>query len=125
MTDFVKISDEFFDAYNSGDIDAVERALSPTLDFAHNNRGFATQNRAELIAVLRQFVESIMPDRNFATPSRVTALGNVVIREARWTGNPKQDIPGFGAAGEFLDLQLCSVLRFDDDGIIVEWKDYG
>lgn len=125
MTDFVAASDEFFQAYNDCDIDEVERRLAPDLDFAHHNRGFATRNRDELIAVLRQFVAGIMPDRKFSAPSRVTASGNVVIREARWSGTAKQDIPGFGKAGETLEFQLCSVLRFDDQGIIVEWKDHG
>jgi hypothetical protein len=28
-------------------------------------------------------------------------------------------------AGGTIDLELCSVLTFDDDGVLVEWKDYG
>ena len=125
MTDFAAASDEFFRAYNDCDIDEVERRLAPDLDFAHHNRGFATRDRGELIAVLRQFGATIMPDRKFSEPSRVTVSGNTVIREATWSGHAKEDIPGFGTTGEFIELQLCSVLRFDDDGIIVEWKDYG
>src|SRR5690606_9299666 len=124
MTDFAAASDEFFRAYNDCDIDEVERRLAPDLDFAHHNRGFATRARGELIAVLRQFVPTVMPDRKFSGPARGTGSGNTVMREATWSGDAREDIPGFGTTGEFSELQLCSVPRFDDDGITVEWKDY-
>jgi hypothetical protein len=35
------------------------------------------------------------------------------------------DLPGFAAAGGQIMLKFCSVLRFDAQGILVEWKDYG
>jgi hypothetical protein len=34
-------------------------------------------------------------------------------------------LPGFADAGGTIMLKFCTVLRFDDNGIIVEWKDYG
>lgn len=125
MSNYAEMADEFFQAYNDCDLDAVEKRLSPTLDFAHNNRGFATRSRDELMGVLRQFVDAIMPDRRFSAPSSVIVSGNTVVRLSLWSGKAQHDIPGFGKAGELIELNLCSVLRFDDSGTIVEWKDYG
>lgn len=52
-------------------------------------------------------------------------VGNTVIREGWYVGTPQVDLPGFGDAGEGFRLKFCSVMRFDDAGTLVEWKDYG
>ena len=49
----------------------------------------------------------------------------IVVREAWYAGTAAVDLPGFGAAGEAFRLKFCSVMRFDDRGILVEWKDHG
>jgi hypothetical protein len=125
MTDFVAVAGRLVDAYNAGDLDAVERGLSPTIDFAHYNRGFTTQSRDELLAVLRQFAHILIPDRKFSAPTRVTTSGSTVVRQSRWSGTAQADIPGLCKAGDAVDLHLCSVLTFDETGVVVEWKDYG
>ena len=65
------------------------------------------------------------PDRHFEAPERVTLAGNVVVREAWWTGTCAVDLPGFGTAGTRVRFKFCSILRFDDGGTLVEWKDFG
>ena len=51
--------------------------------------------------------------------------GNLVVREAWYAGTAAVDLPGFGTAGEAFRLRFCSVMRFDNDDILVEWKDHG
>ena len=47
------------------------------------------------------------------------------MREGYYTGTARVDVPGFAPAGGRVMLKFCSALRFDANGILVEWKDYG
>lgn len=113
------------DAYNRKDFDALEGMISPTLDFAHFNRNFALTSRDELLAVLREFAANYMVMRHFEAPERVTEVGDTVVLESWYVGRLAVDLPGFGAKGDDFRLKFCSVMRFDQQGILLEWKDYG
>ena len=125
MVDRRAISDALVGAYNRQDFDAMEALIAPDLDFAHFNRDFALTRREDLVKILRQFATDFIPDRKFEAPERVLESGDFIIREAWYTGTPAVDLPGFGATGEEFRLKFCSVMRFDDSGLLVEWKDYG
>lgn len=113
------------DLYNAKDFDALEQVIAPDLDFAHFNRDFAFRERSGLLGVLRHFAAELIPDRRFLPAERVTVAGNIVVREGFYTGTAAVDLPGFANAGGTIMLKFCSVLRFDDEGILLEWKDYG
>ena len=112
-------------SYNARDFDAMELMMAPDIDFAHFNRDFVMTSREALLGVLRDFAKNYFPDRHFEPPERVSVAGNVVVREAWYVGTPTVDLPGFGVAGETFRLKFCSVMRFDDAGKLVEWKDHG
>lgn len=123
--DFAAAAERFVAFYNAKDFDRLAAMTSPNLDFSHFNRDFAFNNRDGLLEVLRQFASTLTPDRKFLPAERVTVSGNVVVREAYWTATAQVDLPGFADAGGKIRLKFCSVMRFDDNGILVEWKDYG
>jgi hypothetical protein len=125
MTDYVVASDRLIAAYNAKDFKTIRSVVAPDLEMAHFNRNFAVTRADDLLPVLEAFASTYMPDRHFEKPERITACGNFVIREGYWGGKPAVDIPGFGKAGERVRLKLCSVMKFDSDGVLVEWKDYG
>lgn len=125
MPNFAAIADKLIEAYNAVDYDGMRAILAPDLDFAHHNRGYKFDNREDLLGVMPAFATRLAPDRRFLPPERVTASGNVVVHESIFTGNAKEDIPGWARAGEEFRLKICSVFRFDDSGRIVEWKDHG
>lgn len=125
MVDFVAVTDRLISAYNAKDFGAMAALISEDIDFAHFNRDFVLTSRDALIGVLQQFAEQCVPDRHFEAPVRVSAIGNTVVREAWYVGTAAIDLPGFGMAGEAFRLKFCSVMRFDDEGVLVEWKDYG
>ena len=125
MADFAAIADEFVADYNAKNFDAMAAVIAPDIDFTHFNRNFVIQTRDELIGVLSNFAEDCVPDRHFEPPLRVIVHGNIVIRESWYAGTAKIDLPGFGMAGEQFRLKFCSVLRFNDAGILVQWYDYG
>lgn len=125
MVDFAATSERLIDAYNAKDFDALSALIVPELDFAHFNRDFVLTSREALIEVLRGFATTYAPDRRFEPAERVTVAGNIVVREAWYAGTAAVDLPGFGAAGEAFRFKFCSVMRFNDNGQLVEWKDHG
>lgn len=125
MLDFAATSERLIDAYNAKDFDALSALIVPELDFAHFNRDFVLTSREALIEVLRGFATTYAPDRRFEPAERVTVAGNIVVREAWYAGTAAVDLPGFGAAGEAFRFKFCSVMRFNDNGQLVEWKDHG
>lgn len=125
MADPAAAAERLVQAYNAKDFEAMEAMIAPDLDFAHFNRDFKMSSRDELLDVLRSFAASYVPDRRFEAPERVITSGNYVVREAWYAGTAAVDLPGFGSAGEPFRLKFCSVMRFDDDDILVEWKDHG
>jgi ketosteroid isomerase-like protein len=125
MADPAAAAERLIQAYNRKDFDALEAMIAPDLDFAHYNRDFVLSSRGALLDVLRNFASAYIPDRHFEPVERVTTSGNIVVREGWYGGTPAVDLPGFGAAGERFRLKFCSVMRFDDNDILVEWKDHG
>jgi len=125
MVDVAGLSDRLIEAYNAKDFTALSAMIVPDLDFAHFNRDFVLTSREALIEVLKGFANTYAPDRHFERPERVSVVGNIVIREAWYAGTAAVDLPGFGAAGEAFRFKFCSVMRFNDDGLLVEWKDHG
>ena len=113
-------------AYNAKDFNTMESLIADSVDFAHFNRNYAITSREELVAILRRFAGEFLSARRFEEPERVTASGDVCVREGYWTATTKVDLAAFGAAaGDTVKLKFATVMRFDDDGILVEWKDYG
>jgi hypothetical protein len=125
MTDFAACADRIIQAYNDKDFDSLRAAVAPDLKMAHFNRGASFERADDLIDLMRAFADDLMPNRRFEPAEGVHVTGNVVVREGYWGGTAQQDLPGFAADGETLRLRLCSVMRFDDDGILVDWKDHG
>jgi hypothetical protein len=125
MPDLSAAASRIFDAYNAKDFSKLRSLISPSIDMAHFNRNYATNSLDDLLSTMELFASQLMRDRHFEPPERVHKIGNTVIREGYWGGTPDVDIPGFGKAGEKLRARLCSVMRFDDREILVEWKDYG
>lgn len=125
MTDAAAAAERLIQAYNAKDFDALESLIAPDLDFAHYNRDFVLSSRDALLDVLRRFAAEFIPDRRFEPVERVTVSGDIVVREGWYTGTPAVDLPGFGAAGERFRLKFCSIMRFNADGMLAEWKDHG
>jgi len=124
-TDFAAAAEKLVALYNRKEFAAMQLLIAPALDFAHFNRDFRFDNRAGLFEVLKHFADALVPDRCFLPAERVSVCGNVVVREGYYTGTAKVDLPGFASAGGKIHLKFCTVMRFDDAGILVEWKDYG
>lgn len=125
MADAAAAAERLIQLYNAKDFEGMAEMIAPDLDFAHFNRDFRLAGRDALLDVLRQFASQYVPDRRFEPVERVTVAGDIVVREAWYAGTAAVDLPGFGAAGEAFRLKFCSVMRFDDQGILVEWKDHG
>jgi len=124
-TDFAACAEKLVALYNAKQFAEMEPLVSPSLDFAHFNRDFRFETRAGLFDVLKHFAAALVPDRRFLPPERVSVCGNLVVREGYYTGTAQVDLPGFASAGSTIHLKFCTVMRFDETGMLVEWKDYG
>jgi hypothetical protein len=125
MADNLARAEAMIAAYNAQDFAAMEGQIAAQVDFAHFNRNFALASRGELIGVLRQFASDFFTERHFEPAERMIVSGDTVVRIGWYVGTCAVDLEGFGKAGEAFRLKFCSVLRFDDAGVIVEWKDFG
>jgi ketosteroid isomerase-like protein len=125
MADNLASAEAMIAAYNAQDFAAMKRQIAPDVDFAHFNRNFVLTSRDELLGVLRQFASDFFVERRFEPAERVIASGDSVVRIGWYAGTCAVDLEGFGKAGETFRFKFCSVLRFDDQGVIVEWKDFG
>ena len=125
MADNLANAQAMIAAYNAQDFTAMEAMIAPDVDFAHFNRDFVLTSRDALLDVLRQFARDCFVERRFEPADRMFGSGDMVAREGWYAGTCAIDLPGFGKAGESFRLKFCTVLRFDDNGIIVEWKDHG
>lgn len=125
MSGPAELSNRLMDAYNSQDFETMASMMAPDIDFNHFNRDFPMNDRDALIDTLRTFVAQYFVERRFEEPEKLLVDGNTAVRVAWYSGIAKVDLPGFGDAGESFRLKLCSILRFNDAGILVEWKDFG
>jgi hypothetical protein len=125
MTDYAACAERIIEAYNDKDFDALRAAIAPDIRMAHFNRGASFERADDLVAVMRVFADSLMPDRKFERAEGLHRCGNVVVREGYWGGTAMDDIAGFGSRGERIRVRLCSVMTFSDDGILIDWKDHG
>jgi len=125
MASPAELSEQLVTAYNNQDFGAMAAMMAPDIDFNHFNRDFAMNDRDQLIDTLRTFAAQYFTERHFEAAEKVLTDGDTAVRVAWYTGVPKVDLPGFGDAGERFRLKLCSVMRFNDAGVLVEWKDFG
>lgn len=125
MPDYAVYANRVIDAYNAKDFERLGAIMAADLDFSHVTRDFAFDNSSDLIALLEHFAANLVPDRRFLPPERVTVCGDIVVREGFWTGTAQTDLPGFAEKGGTIMLKFCSIMRFRDDGTLVEWSDYG
>jgi hypothetical protein len=125
MADNLARAEAMITAYNAQDFVAMESQIAADVDFAHFNRNFVLTSRDELIGVLRQFASNCIPDRHFEPAERIFAVDDTVVRIGWYVGTCAIDLDGFGKAGQAFRLKFCSVLRFNDAGIIIAWQDFG
>ncbi len=125
VADNMACAEAMIAAYNAQNFALMETQIAPDVDFSHFNRNFILTSRDELLGVLRQFASDCIPDRHFEPAERMIVSGDTVVRIGWYVGTCAIDLDGFGKAGEAFRLKFCSVLRFNDAGIIIEWKDFG
>ncbi|MEU7810871.1 nuclear transport factor 2 family protein [Pseudonocardia sp. NPDC049154] len=123
--DVTELAEAYIAAYNSGDLDRIGAALADDVEITHHNRGAHAKGKAAAMEVFTG-AGQVMPDKHFEgrINLQVTGPDSVVVRHV-FVANPKVDIPGFGPAGEEIRLDLATFLRFNADGLLVEYNDFG
>ena len=125
MVDFVAASDRVVEAFNEKDFETLRSLMAPHLKFRHFNRDFEIDDRDEFVDLLIHFAANIMPVRKLETPERITVAGNLVVREGWYAGQAAGDYEGWSVAGQEVRHKTATFYLFDDEGILLEWVDYG
>jgi ketosteroid isomerase-like protein len=127
--DFVALSDRAFDAYNKQDFAGFLALAAPNFHYIHYHRGadFYEHHTAETyVGTVRKYATGYFKERKYEA-YRTTAQGNVVAREAWFSGSmqPGAAVDALAEGGQSFKVGLVSFHSFDDDGKLLEWKDYG
>lgn len=125
MVDLAAAADRVVEAFNEKDFEGLRQLMHPKLKFRHFNRDFAIDDRDEFITLLEHFAKNIMPVRRLEVPERVTTSGNLVIREGWYSGQAAGDWEGWSSAGQEVRHKTATFYLFDDQGLLLEWVDYG
>jgi hypothetical protein len=125
MVDFAAAADKVVEAFNTKDFETLRSLMAPKLKFRHFNRDFAIDDRDEFVDLLVHFAKNIMPERRLETPERVAVSGNLVIREGWYSGKAAGNWEGWSQAGQEVRHKTASFYLFDNEGLLVEWVDYG
>ncbi|MGD9800138.1 MAG: nuclear transport factor 2 family protein [Parvularculaceae bacterium] len=123
QSDPVRVIEQFVAAYNRGDVEGVLAVCDEDIRVVHHNRGFSIAGRRAFADTLNAF-KDLVPDKKFSARRAIFRDGDAVIVEHTWGGKATADIPGFGAKGETIALDLCTRYTVRD-GLIVEYHDYG
>lgn len=117
------VVDRLVKAFNAPDFDELSEILADDIVFSHKNKGMEGSGKEKLLSNIRMMNDAF-PGRVIGETKRYAINGDVVLREAHWTGTAAQDVPGFAQAGEraYLDTMTLFVIR---GGQIHEWADFG
>ena len=116
-------ANQYIDAYNSGDIEAMLNVCTDDVYVTHHNRELLAKGKAEFKEMLTKF-GGIMPGKHFGNRRGFYVDGNSVIVEHTWYGTSLEDAPGFASEGESVTVDLCTCFTVRD-GLVAEYHDYG
>ena len=122
-SDKLAVVEQLIKAFNDLDMDMLSKICADDIVFSHKNKGMEGHGKDHLLSNIKMMSESF-PGRTIGATKRYAVNGDVVIREAYWTGTASTDVEGFAKAGEtaYLDTATLLVIR---DGKIHEWSDFG
>ncbi len=119
----LEVAEDYIATYNADDLVAMRALYHPDVRVIHHNRG-VDKTDLDLIFAGKLAARKSMPDKLFHSRRSITAEGPRVVIEHSWSGNAVRDFPGFAAAGERVELDLCTVITVHD-GLITAYDDYG
>lgn len=118
---------ELMDAFERGDLDAVESCYAPDAVQHHPLAGRPITGRSQIRAAKAPLVEAF-PDNTFKRKAVLTSGSTVIVEGLLCATNtgvlelaPGQKVP---ATGLSIEIPSVWVFEFDDDALIAEERDY-
>lgn len=118
-----ELADQYIDAYNRIDFDALGELLADDVHIIHHNRGVEVDGKEAALA-LYQGYGGAFPDRAFTDRRDVLVDGETAIVRHTWGGTAAADVPGWATTGEKVSLALTTFLTFRG-GRLVSYEDFG
>lgn len=122
-TSYEALVERFISAYNSGDDDALLSYCHEKICVTHHNRDVVINGKENFAGVLEAF-KTLLPDKHFFDRRALFVSDNNVLVEHCWGATAKEDVPGFASKGDTIKLDLCTRYSIED-GLIIEYHDYG
>jgi len=125
MTDLdpISVANRWIEAYNAKDYDTLKTLIGEQIHMVHHNRGVDVTGSEAALGLMYGADEALSVKRFHSTRRQFTD-GERVVTEHSWEAAATVEIPGIVAAGESVDLELCSVWTVRD-GKVVGYDDYG
>ncbi len=119
-----QLAEQYVDAYNRNDLDALEALLHDDVHFQHHNREVDYRTKETSMDMFRM-AAGAFPGKSFSNRLSLRVSGDTAILQHTWTCTPTVDAPNMGAtAGVPLATELATFLTFRD-GKLVEYHDFG
>lgn len=118
------LAEQYVDAYNRNDLDALEAILHDDVRFIHHNRDVDYSTKATGMEMFRG-AAGAFPGKAFSNRQSLRISGDTAILQHTWTCTPTIDAPNMGAtAGVPLSTELATFLTFKD-GKLIAYHDFG
>lgn len=119
-----QLAEQYLDAYNRNDLDALEAILADDVHFVHHNRDVDYSGKETAMEMFRG-AAGAFPGKSFSDRQTFRVSGDTAIIQHTWTCTPTIDAPNMGAqAGVPLSTELATFLTFRD-GKLVGYHDFG
>lgn len=119
-----ELAEQYLDAYNRNDLDALEALLHDDVHFVHHNRDVDYSGRETAMEMFRGAAQAF-PGKSFSERQTFRVSGDTAIIQHTWTCTPTIDAPNMGAqAGVPLSTELATFLTFSD-GKLIGYHDFG
>ena len=107
-----------YEAWNSGDIEAIKEIFSPDYVF-HSGPG-QDESLEQMIELLKPQMEA-WPDRTFSVED-ILAKGDKVVSRFIFKGTHEGDIEGFPATGKKIETTGIEIWRVENGKIVESWE---
>jgi steroid delta-isomerase-like uncharacterized protein len=117
------VARRFFDAWNEGDLDALDEVMAPDAENHDPQDPFPSDGGAEAAKKLVSMYREAFPDVHFEVDHQV-AEGDYVVTRWTATGTHEGELMGIPATGKRSTVTGVSIDRFEGGRIVEGWTNW-
>jgi steroid delta-isomerase-like uncharacterized protein len=114
----IALMKQFYEAWNSGDIEAINKIASP--DYVWHQTSGQNVSLEQMIELLKSQMVAF-PDRNFSVED-ILAKGDKIALRYTNKGTHEGDVEGFPATGNKFEITGIEIYRVENGKIVESWE---